>query len=214
MLFTFYDDLTGGYRSSSSSGSTVGDVVEFTYAINEADLTISLTPTTTTTSSFGNGLPETISIESNTTFSYQYGSSWNAVTINLSTTDRVDLLGKELPPLTATAIEEFLVSGTFNRFYNYSYMEYTINFNSDGTGVLVSNDGYDDYYETFTWSVDETTLAITITMDNASPSYTLVSVEVSNDLTSISVEINDGIHESDILDIDIGEREEITVPEA
>lgn len=214
MLFTFYDDLTGGYRSSSSSGSTVGDIVEFTYVINEADLTISLTPTTTTTSSYGNRLPETISIDSNTTFSYEGGSEWSPWTINLSTTERVDLLGKELPPLTATAIEEFLVSGTFNRYYSYSYMEYTINFNTDGTGVLVSNDGYDDYYDTFTWSVDETTLAITITMDNADPSYTLVSVEVSNDLTSINVEINDGIHASDVLDIDIGEREEITVPEA
>lgn len=214
MLFTFYDDLTGGYRSTNASGTTVGDVVEFTYVINEADLTISLTPTSSTSSSYGNSLPETISIESNTTFSYEYGSSWSSVTINLSTTDRVDLLGKELPPLTATAIEEFLVSGTFNRYYSYSYMEYTINFNSDGTGILVSNDGNDDYYETFTWSVDETSLAVTITMDNASPSYTLVSVEVSNDLTSINVEINDGIHASDVLDIDIGEREEITVPEA
>lgn len=214
MLFTFYDDLTGGFRSSNGSGTTVGEVVEFSYVINEADLTISLTPTSSTSSSYGNGLPETISIDSNTTFSYEGGSEWSPWTINLSTTDRVDLLGKELPPLTATAIEEFLVSGTFNRYYSYSYMEYTINFNSDGTGILVSNDGNDDYYETFTWSVDETTLAITITMDNAEPSYTLVSVEVSSDLTSINVEINDGIHASDVLDIDIGEREEITVPEA
>ena len=97
--------------------------------------------------------------------------------------DRVDFR----VPESASEITSILTSNTLN--YSEYTDEYWVNFNSDNTGIMHVNEDGTDYYSTFTWSVDETTLEVTVTPDDDSARYIIEEVSFAS-ISSVSLSIS------------------------
>ena len=165
---TFEENGRGYYQVDS------GDPISFTWAIDEVNLTIDTVfdnPSDTT----GGFSPFTnlVIVDENNLFAvaHYYGSDYD---MDLVFGDRVDFR----VPESVSEITSILTSNTLN--YSEYTDEYWVNFNSDNTGIMHVNEYGTDYYSTFTWSVDESTLEVTVTPDDDSARYNIEEVSFAS----------------------------------
>lgn len=174
---TFEENGRGYYQVDS------GDPISFTWTIDEVNLTIDTVfdnPSDTT----GGFSPFTnlVIVDENNLFAvaHYFGSDYD---MDLVFGDRVDFR----VPESVSEITSILTSNTLN--YSEYTDEYWVNFNSDNTGIMHVNEYGTDYYSTFTWSVDETTLEVTVTPDDDSARYNIEEVSFAS-ISSVSLSIS------------------------